>query len=92
MSTADVSPTPQRSKEKVNKETMTLDREKKKIKKREKIKLGTRKGKFSNMDGMEAFLYTEGIQLTVAHSGGRYSDLTQEEVQLLWRYNLCSPG
>ena len=27
--------------------------------------------------GMEVFLYTEGIQLTAAHSGGRYSDLTQ---------------
>ena len=38
--------------------------------------------------GMEAFLYTEGIQLTAAHSGGRCSDLTQEEVQHLWRYNL----
>ena len=44
------------------------------------------------MDGMEAFLYTEGIQLTAAHSGGRYSDLTQEEVQHLWRYNLYSQG
>ena len=31
--------------------------------------------------GMVAFLYTEGIQLTAAHSGGRCSDLTQEEVQ-----------
>ena len=44
------------------------------------------------MDGMEAFLYTEGIQLTAAHSGGRCSDLTQEEVQHLWRYNLYSQG
>ena len=42
--------------------------------------------------GMEAFLYTKGIQLTAAHSGGRYSDLTQEEVQHLWRYNLYSQG
>ena len=33
----------------------------------------------------EAFLYTEGIQLTAAHSGGRCSNLTQEEVQHLWR-------
>ena len=41
---------------------------------------------------MEAFLYTEGIQLTAAHSGGRCSDLTQEEVQHLWRYNLYSQG
>ena len=38
--------------------------------------------------GMVAFLYTEGIQLTAAHTGGRCSDLTQEEVQHLWRYNL----
>ena len=38
--------------------------------------------------GMVAFLHTEGIQLTAAHSGGRCSDLTQEEVQHLWRYNL----
>ena len=38
--------------------------------------------------GMEAFLYTEGIQLTAAHSGDRCTDLTQEEVQQLWRYNL----
>ena len=29
---------------------------------------------------MEEFLYTEGIQLTAAHSGGRYSDLTQVRV------------
>ena len=28
--------------------------------------------------GMVAFLYSEGIQLTAAHSGGRYSDLAQE--------------
>ena len=42
--------------------------------------------------GMEAFLFTEGIQLTATHSGGRYSDLTQEEVQHLWRYNLYSQG
>ena len=28
-------------------------------------------------NGMEAFLYTEGIQLTAAHSGGRCTDLTQ---------------
>ena len=42
--------------------------------------------------GMEAFLYTKGIQLTAAHSGGRCSDLTQEEVQHLWRYNLYSQG
>ena len=41
---------------------------------------------------MEEFLYTDGIQLTAAHSGGRYSDLTQEEVQHLWRYNLYSQG
>ena len=41
---------------------------------------------------MEAFLYTEGIQLTAAHSGGRYFDLTQEEVQHLWRYNLYPQG
>ena len=34
--------------------------------------------------GMEAFLYTEGIQLSAANSGGRCSDLTQEEVQHLW--------
>ena len=39
---------------------------------------------------MVAFLYTEGIQLTAAHSGGRCSDLTQEEVLYLWRYNLYS--
>ena len=32
---------------------------------------------------MVTFLYTEGIQLTVAHSVGRCSDLTQEEVQHL---------
>ena len=31
--------------------------------------------------GMVAVLYTEGIQLTAAHSGGRCSDLTQKEVQ-----------
>ena len=37
---------------------------------------------------MEEFLYTKGIQPTAAHSGGRCSDLTQEEVQHLWRYNL----
>ena len=42
--------------------------------------------------GMVEFLYTEGIQLTAAHSGGRSSDLAQEEVQLLWRYNLYSQG
>ena len=41
---------------------------------------------------MVAFLYTEGIQLTAAHSGGRCSDLTQEEVQHQWRYNLYSQG
>ena len=30
------------------------------------------------MDGwMEAFLYSEGIQLTAAHSCGRYFDLNQ---------------
>ena len=29
---------------------------------------------------MVAYLYTEGIQLTAAHSGGRCSDLTQENV------------
>ena len=39
---------------------------------------------------MVAFLYTEGIHLTAAHSGGRCSDLTQEEVQHLWCYNLFS--
>ena len=33
------------------------------------------------MHGMVAFLYTEGIRLTAAHSGGRYSDFRQEEVQ-----------
>ena len=44
------------------------------------------------MDGMEEFLYTEGIQVTAAHSGGRYFDLTQEEVQHLWRYNLYPQG
>ena len=38
--------------------------------------------------GMVAFLYTEGIQLAAAHSGGRLSDLTQEEVQHQWCYNL----
>ena len=32
---------------------------------------------------MVAFLYTESIQLTAAHSGGGGSDLTQEEVQRL---------
>ena len=48
--------------------------------------------KAHSMEWMEAFLYTEGIQLTAAHSGGRYSDLTQEEVQHLWRYNLYSQG
>ena len=37
-------------------------------------------------------IFTKGIQLTAAHSGGRYSDLTQEEVQHLWRYNLYSQG
>ena len=42
--------------------------------------------------GMVAFLYTEGIQQTAAHSGSRYTDLTQEEVQHLWRYNLYSQG
>ena len=41
---------------------------------------------------MLAFLYTEGIRLTAAHIGGRCSDLTQEEVQHLWRYNLYSQG
>ena len=44
------------------------------------------------LDGMVAFLYTKGIQLTAAHSGGRCSVLTQEEVQHLWRYNLHSQG
>ena len=34
-------------------------------------------GKQCFIDFMEAFLYTEGIQLTAAHSGGRCSDLTQ---------------
>ena len=29
---------------------------------------------------MVAFLYTEGIQLTAAHSGGRCSDLNQEVI------------
>ena len=42
--------------------------------------------------GMVAFLYAEGIQLTAAHSGGRCSDFTQEEVQHLRRYNLYSQG
>ena len=32
---------------------------------------------------MVAFVYTKGIQLTAAHSDGRYSDLTQEEVHHL---------
>ena len=41
---------------------------------------------------MEAFLYTDGIQLTAAHADGRCTDLTQEEVQQLWRYNLYSQG
>ena len=41
---------------------------------------------------MVAFLYTEGIQLTAAHSSGQCSDLTQEEVQHLRRYNLYSQG
>ena len=36
--------------------------------------------------------YTEGIKLPAAHSGGQYSDLNQEEVQHLWRYNLYSQG
>ena len=40
---------------------------------------------------MVAFLYTEGIQLTAAHSGGRCSDLTQEELQHLWRYTTFIP-
>ena len=37
-----------------------------------------------------AIIYTctKGIQLTAAHSGGRCSDLIQDEVQHLWRYNL----
>ena len=35
------------------------------------VRIGRRKSK-------EAFLYTEGVQLTAAHSGGRSSDLTQE--------------
>ena len=39
---------------------------------------------------MEAFLYSKGIQLTAAHSGGPCSDLTQDEVQHLRRYNLYS--
>ena len=39
-------------------------------------------------NGMEEFLYTEGIQLTA----GRCSDLTQEEVLHLWRYNLYYQG
>ena len=42
--------------------------------------------------GMVAFLYTKGIQLTAARSGGRCSDLTQEEVQNLWLYNLYFQG
>ena len=29
---------------------------------------------------MVAFSYTEGIQLTAAHSGGRYSDLTHKYI------------
>ena len=41
---------------------------------------------------MVAFLYTKGIQLTVAHSGARCSDLTQEEVQHPWRYSFYSQG
>ena len=32
---------------------------------------------------MVAYLYTEGIQLTAAHSDGRYSDLIQEDLYLL---------
>ena len=31
---------------------------------------------------MEEFLYTEGIQLTAAHSGGGCSDLTQRGVKI----------
>ena len=42
--------------------------------------------------GMIAFLYTEGIQLTAAHSNVQCSNLTQDEVQHLWRYNLYSQG
>ena len=33
--------------------------------------------------GMAVFLYTEGIQLTAAHSGGRCSDLTQEDATVV---------
>ena len=32
------------------------------------------------------------LQLTAAHFGGQFADLTQEEVQHLWRYNLYSQG
>ena len=46
----------------------------------------------TELKNMVAFLFTEGIQLTAAHSGGRCPDLTQEEVQHLWRYNLYSQG
>ena len=42
--------------------------------------------------GMVSFLYTEGIQLTVAHSDGQCSDLTKKEVQHQWRYNFYSQG
>ena len=42
--------------------------------------------------GMVAFLYTEGIQLKAAYSGGRCSDLTQEKMQHQWRYILYSQG
>ena len=36
-------------------------------------------GSLLHMSIMETFLYNEGIQLTAAYSGGRCSDLTQEE-------------
>ena len=41
--------------------------------------------------GMVAFLYSEGIQLTNAHSGGRRSDLTQEEGQHIYGTTIFIP-
>ena len=42
--------------------------------------------------GMVAFLYTEGIKLKAAHSGGRCSDLYQDKVQQIWHYDFNSQG
>ena len=39
---------------------------------------------------MVVFLYTEGIQLIAAHSGGRYSDLTQEVSVLVSFVKYCN--